>query len=77
MAKHALNSTDSLQYPLDEGSQKYMGSLHAAGCKPRHSAGRASSAELTARYNWGVTAFNARQSDFYETHDRTEDARGE
>jgi hypothetical protein len=77
MAKHAAPPHEQWVTTEERSIQEHIGDVHRMNCKPRHSAGRYSPAELTARHNVGMAEFNARQSKFYETHDRTEEARGD
>ena len=76
MAKHAALSHEQ-RMPLSQLSQELEGGMHKRHCKPAHSAGRYSPAEFAARTSYEVAQYNARQNNFYATHDRTESARGD
>lgn len=77
MAKHTFDTKHYRHHDMAQSTQERVGRVHALYCTPKHFAGRYSFKERILQDVMGCVADNARQSDFYATHDRTEDARGE
>jgi hypothetical protein len=76
MAKHVMNPIDQLQVPLIRSMQERLAKMHGhANYKPEHDAGTRARGEGEAEIDHWIAQDNARQNAFYETHDRTEDAR--
>jgi hypothetical protein len=75
MAKHKLAHDHPRHFLCDRKSQETIGITHKIYCTPKHSAGIYSTAEWDAQVSYGIAQDNARQSEFYQNNDRTEDAR--
>jgi hypothetical protein len=77
MGKHVAGPNDRVdgRIALDRQSQEREGRDHAWFCRPKHASWSWHPAERDAQVNYTMAAEARRQSKFYETHDRTEDAR--